>query len=181
MRTTLDNPFVVFGEGADFIRPGATVTLAGPTVGADTVNVTFAAEAQPRGSDPGDNFDWAQLEVLSRWAADAPGRPGGQPDGTERFALLPHERGAVLRTDRGWHVSATGPVRLADNGTPDGLVEWNRRLGAGGRGVGVGKVTTASRARQGSRAPLAAPANPKYVLRNHRSKLSRPARKRSRV
>jgi hypothetical protein len=124
VRTTLDNQFVVFGEGGDFILPGATVTLAGPSVGADTVNVTFSAEAQLRGSTPGDNFDWAEVEVL---LDGLPMRPFGPADSPMALNGSPfyHMNTAQFcgRIGAGTHRLQVR-LRLADNGTPDTLVEW---------------------------------------------------------
>ena len=118
------NQFSTYGEGADFMVPGASLGLLGPRRGTDTLNVTFSAETQLRGSTVNDNFDWAELEVR---LDGVPMRPAGPPDSPLAITGSPtYSSNAAQfcgRIGRGFHRIQV-VSRVVDNGANDSLTAW---------------------------------------------------------
>lgn len=124
IQTKTNNQYSTFGEGADFLVPGATITFKGPKKGKDTINVTFSAEAQLRGSTPGDNYDWIELELL---LDGTPIQPFGPADSPMAFAGAPtygmQAAQFCTRVGKGWHTVEVR-TRIKDNGNADTLTGW---------------------------------------------------------
>src|SRR5262245_38453060 len=111
-------------EGADTPVPGAQLVLNGGTVGGGTVNVTFSAEDQLRGSTPGENFDWAELEVRLNGVPLQPAGGAGDPmaiTGSPTYAMNSAQFCGKLRPGRNVIQAVT---RITDNGNDDSLSLW---------------------------------------------------------
>jgi hypothetical protein len=107
-------------EGADNAVPGANLVVRGK----GTLNVTFSAEDQLRGSTEGEKFDWAELEV---WVDGSRLQPFGGPGdpmaltGSPTYAMNAAQ--FCGKVDRGRHHIQV-VTRLTDNGNDDNLSLW---------------------------------------------------------
>lgn len=121
-QTTINNAPTTFNEGSVVTLP-STLTVRGPARGLDTLNLTFSAETQLRGSAANDHFDWIQLEVR---VDGTPVQPfdGGSPlgfSGSKDYGS--HAAQFCTRIGPGRH-RVTVVSRLVDNGTNDTLTGW---------------------------------------------------------
>jgi hypothetical protein len=107
-------------EGADTNVPGANLVVHGK----GTINVTFSAEDQLRGSTEGEHFDWAELEVQ---VDGVPLQPAGGPGdpmaitGAPTYAMNSAQFCGKL--GRGFHKIQV-VTRITDNQTDDNLSLW---------------------------------------------------------
>lgn len=112
-----------FGEGSDFDVP-VGVVVKGPKHGKDTLNVTFSAETQLRGSSATDYFDWMELEVRVDGVPIQPFGAAGDPlafTGSREYASNAAQ--FCTKIGRGKH-HVTVVSRLVDNGAADSLTGW---------------------------------------------------------
>lgn len=110
----------VSGEGPDTPVPGAALVV----VGKGTVNVTFSAEDQLRGSTPGENYDWAELEVRLNGVPMQPAGPASDPlaiTGSPTYASNAAQFCGKLGRGRNLIQAFT---RITDNGNDDNLSLW---------------------------------------------------------
>lgn len=111
-------------EGVDTPVPGANLVVFGPSVGHRTINVTFSAEDQLRGSTEGEKFDWAELEVRLNGVPMQPAGGPGDPmaiTGSPTYAMNAAQ--FCGRIDEGRNRIQVF-TRLTDNGTDDSLSLW---------------------------------------------------------
>ncbi len=122
--TKINNQYSTFGEGVDFAVPGMDLVVKGPRRGYDTLDLTFSAETQLRGSSPDELYNWMELEVL---VDGSPIQPYGTP--SDPLAIGGHrEYGSdaaqfCTRIGRGTHTVSV-VTRLVDSGADDSLTGW---------------------------------------------------------
>jgi hypothetical protein len=112
-----------FGEGPDFDVP-IGFAVKGPKHGKDTLNITFSAESQLRGSSANDYFDWMELEVHVDGVPIQPVGPAGSPlafTGSKEYGS--HAAQFCTKIGKGKH-RITVVSRLVDNGSADSLTGW---------------------------------------------------------
>ncbi len=110
-------------EGADTVVPGTQLVVVGPA-GGGTVNVTFSAEDQLRGSTPGENFDWAELEVLLNGVPLQPAGGAADPmalTGSPTYAMNSAQFCGRIHHGRNTIKAVT---RITDNEHDDSLSLW---------------------------------------------------------
>jgi hypothetical protein len=107
-------------EGVDTPVPGANLLLRGK----GTINVTFSAEDQLRGSTEGEDFDWAELEVQVNGTPLQPAGGPGDPmaiTGAPTYAMNSAQFCGKL--GRGPHKIQV-VTRISDHQTDDNLSLW---------------------------------------------------------
>jgi hypothetical protein len=110
----------ISGEGVDTAVPGAGLVVYGK----GTVNVTFSAEDQLRGSTVGENYDWAELEVRLDGVPMQPAGPASDPmaiTGAPTYAMNSAQFCAKIGPGRHRIQAFT---RITDNGVDDNLSLW---------------------------------------------------------
>jgi hypothetical protein len=120
VRSTLTNQYTTFPEGPGIALAGPVVV--GPAKGADTINVTFSAESQLRGTT--DDYDWIELQVLLDGRPMQPVGPADSPmalTGSTKYAMTTAQ--FCGRIGPGRH-SLRATARIVDNGTNNTLTGW---------------------------------------------------------
>ncbi len=124
-KTRIYSSPTTFGEGSVTTPPGGSVTVRGPSRGADVLNVTFSGEANLLGStDPDERWDWMGVEVHVDGTPIKPhtasgdvyafASPGGYESNAAQFCT---------RIGRGDH-RVEVKLNLEDGGNADALTGW---------------------------------------------------------